>query len=516
MSLSHARAFLSLVLQISNDLIIITLISISLYYLFHYFKNKHGLNRYPGPFIARFSRIWLGYHSRFGKRYQIIHQLHQKYGAFVRIAPNELSIADPDAIPIILGHGTGTTKSKFYDAFVANRRGLFSTRDRKEHTRKRKIISSTFSHRNIMEFEPYILETLRVLTKRMDQVISENCSQEGWSNMDFLPWCNYIAFDVIGDLAFGERFGMLETGADVAAVERDGEIFYSPAIQILNERSDFSAAQGCLPVGLRPYMKYIDPWFSRGADSVKNLTGIAVNRVKVRLSQPDQSRKDLLARLQTGRDADGNPMGVEELIAECLTQLIAGSDTVSNSLCAIVWWIAKHPTVKKKLVEELDEHIDSEDTATSYHTAKDLPYLHACINETLRIHSTSSIGLPRFLSESIHFKGHLLKSGLVCSVPSFDIHRNPEVWDNCELFQPERWLQPDVQKYDRAFMPFSVGPRSCIGRNLAMMELSMIISTIFKRYVVELTDPNQVELETREGFLRKPLNCWIKIKLRSG
>ena len=66
-------------------------------------------------------------------------------GTFVRIAPNHLSISDPDALQIVYGHGTGTLKSDFYDAFVSIRRGLFNTRDRAEHTRKRKPLRSTRS-----------------------------------------------------------------------------------------------------------------------------------------------------------------------------------------------------------------------------------------------------------------------------------------------------------------------------------------------------------------------------------
>ncbi|PLW11316.1 hypothetical protein PCASD_07350 [Puccinia coronata f. sp. avenae] len=516
---------LGLVFALVEYSIVLGVIGASYYYLHDYLRDKYRLNRYPGPFLAKFSRLWLGYTTRFGKRYQIIHELHKTHGRFVRIAPNELSIADPDAIPVVLGHGTGTVKSRFYDAFVAVHRGLFNTRDRADHTRKRKIISSTFSQKSILEFEAYITDTMACFLKKMDQLALEidpdhlarnqDSFSTFWKVIDILPWLNYLAFDIIGDLAFGERFGMIERGADIAKVEKEGETLYLPAIRILNERGEFSATQGSLPAGLRPYMKYIDSWFSRGAASVQNLTGIATNQVNVRLSQTGQSRKDLLAQLQTGQDANGNPMGKDELIAEALTQLIAGSDTTSNSSCMILWWIVKHPKVYSKLMEELDEHLGAEEGVISYADSKDLRYLNACINETLRIHSTSSIGLPRILPETVSFKGHVLSKGLVCSVPTFDIHHDPDVWGDPFTFRPERWLEPDSKDREKAFMPFSFGPRSCIGRNLAMMELCMIISTIFKRYEFALVDPDAAELETREGFLRKPLDCWVKFKLRS-
>jgi benzoate 4-monooxygenase len=77
--------------------------------------------------------------------------------------------------------------------------------------------------------------------------------------------------------------------------------------------------------------QYIDPWFARGLQSVKNLTGIARTRVNDRLQSGALDRKDILSHLQAGRDENGQPMSKDELTMEALTQLIAGSDTTSNS-----------------------------------------------------------------------------------------------------------------------------------------------------------------------------------------
>jgi benzoate 4-monooxygenase len=143
------------------------------------------LDKYPGPFLAKFSRLWLARQAGRGNRFEVVHELHKKHGKsigdqgflwyradfaylphlpatlsatafslclfrshkgkFVRIAPDHISISSPSAIPVVYGHGTGFTKADFYDAFVSIRRGLFNTRDRKEHTRKRKIVSHVFS-----------------------------------------------------------------------------------------------------------------------------------------------------------------------------------------------------------------------------------------------------------------------------------------------------------------------------------------------------------------------------------
>lgn len=158
---------------------------------------------------------------------------------------------------------------------------------------------------------------------------------------DVLPWYNYLAFDIIGDLAFGAPFGMLDAAQDitpVAVTETDAplKVIYIPAVQILNSRGDFSASMGVLPPWLRPYIQKL-PWYSRGQQAVKHLAGIAIAAVETRLADPTSAeRGDLLSKLQEGKDEGGNPMGKKELTAEALTQLIAGSDTTSKSVSLLL------------------------------------------------------------------------------------------------------------------------------------------------------------------------------------
>ena len=91
--------------------------------------------------------------------------------------------------------------SEYYDAFVSIQRGLFNTRDRAEHTRKRKTVSHTFSQKSIGQFEQYMTYNLQELVKQWDRM-SETAINSGqpWAEMDCLHWFNYLAFDIIGDL----------------------------------------------------------------------------------------------------------------------------------------------------------------------------------------------------------------------------------------------------------------------------------------------------------------------------
>jgi benzoate 4-monooxygenase len=369
--------------------------------------------------------------------------------------------------------------------------------------------------KSIGQFETYMHQNLELFVSQWDKM-SKN-AHGGFANLDCLHWFNYLAFDIIGDLAFGQPFGMLEKGKDITEIQMtpDAPISYAPAVQVLNRRGEVSGTLGCFPA-LKPFAKYLpDPFFSQGLTAVENLAGMAVARVSQRLDgKQDVERVDLLARLMEGKDEKGAKLGREELTAEALTQLIAGSDTTSNTSCAILYWICKTPGVLQKLQKELDDAIPAGVDVPTYDMVKDLKYMNNVIQETLRIHSTSSLGLPRVVppGAGVEILGKHFPPYTVLSVPSYTIHHSKEIWgSNADEFVPDRW-DTLTERQKNAFIPFSYGPRSCVGRNVAEMELALIVGTTFRRYDFDL---RQKELDTREGFLRKPLECMVGIKLRN-
>lgn len=171
-------------------------------------------------------------------------------------------------------------------------------------------------------------------------LVSLYLSRNNW--IDSIPGANYLAFDIVGDLAFGGPFGMIKAAKDSAVVPKDQkaamdsygdkdssvDVISIPAVKILNGRGEFSMSMGVLPPWWRPYVREL-PWYSKGKRDVKTLAGIAIMAVAKRLATPTD-RVDLLSKLQEGRDSEGKPMGREELTAEALTLLIAGSDTTSK------------------------------------------------------------------------------------------------------------------------------------------------------------------------------------------
>ncbi|GAO51000.1 hypothetical protein G7K_5113-t1 [Saitoella complicata NRRL Y-17804] len=472
-----------------------------------YLYDPLRLRRFPGPFLAAISPFWLTYHARRAQRYLAVDAAHKKCGKFVRISPNQVSINDPDAIQIVYGHQTGFLKSEFYDAFVSIHRGLFNTRDRGEHTRKRKIISHTFSQQAILGFEPLINKSLSLLLSRLSDMIDPATNS---LTLDFLPWANYLAFDIIGDLAFGEPFHFIESGSDS-----------NGAIRVLNDRGEWSATVGTIP-WVRDWARYFlfDRFWVRGYESVQQLAKIAVTAVDRRLQKSEEeleNRRDLLSFLLKATDEEGEPLPRSEVNAEALTQLIAGSDTTSNTLTHIIDLLCRNPECKTEIQAELDEAFPeiTDDLALEWKDVKDLKYTAAVLDEVLRYRPTSALGLPRIVPpQGAEVCGVFFEGGTVLSVPSYSVHHDPNLWESPEEFRPERWLDISKASVEKYFIPFSYGPRSCVGRNVAVMELIKSMASILRRFDFERVYPNE-ETVLREGFLLKPTELWVTMSKRA-
>ncbi|KAI0308517.1 cytochrome P450, partial [Amylostereum chailletii] len=381
---------------------------------------------------------------------------------------------------------------------------------RAAHARKRKIVSHVFSPRTINEYEPLISSHVAELLERLDVIYEKGCrgiegdegtgwvSRDGWLWLDIQPWFAYVVFDIIGDLAFGSPFGMVEAAKDVVPVAKSNEKTMSsygkdvarnatvqmPAIDLLRGRSDFNAVIGVIPLRWRPLVTRFIPWLNRGSKCVSSLAGIAATSVSKRLSVPN-SRADFLTRLLQGKDDEGKPLGAEELTAESVTLLTGGSDTISNTLGSIMYRIASSPRCQDSLTKELKEAIGADDAPVcSFADVKNLPYLEAAVNEAMRLHSTIGLGLPREVPEGgLTILGHTFVPGTVVSVPAYTVHRDVSVWGpDAHEFRPERWLEEGASTRAKYFHPFSLGPRACISRNLAMMEVLIIIASLLRRY----------------------------------
>ncbi|KIJ34478.1 hypothetical protein M422DRAFT_263446 [Sphaerobolus stellatus SS14] len=418
------------------------------------------------------------------------------------------SIAEKEALSIVYAQGAmAFDKSGYYDAFVYdNKPSIFSTTDRDDHALKRRLISHAFSAKSLEQFTDIIQDILMGFVRQMDKI----CFKE--ESVDALVWLNYLAFDILSDLAFGKAIGMVENGSDFVAVQtsasESNHLHKEHAITLVDEREHMAAVMGVLSRPLRFLSRFLpDPFFIRARKATLGLGDLARSRVLQRLNFPVE-RDDMLEKLIAARKVGGEPLTqdqITELTAEAVTLLIAGSETTSGSLTAILFHVLNYPLVYEKLLQTLENAVTSE--IPTYDEVKNIAYLDAVIDEGLRFHATIAIGLHRKVpKDGIMCCGKFFSGGTELSVPAWTIQRDPNIWGDPDIFRPERWLEQNANK--SYLLTFGKGPRACLGRNLAYLEMRLILATLLLRYNMQLQSD---ELVTTEGFTHKP--CQLMIKL---
>ncbi|KAF9523096.1 benzoate para-hydroxylase [Crepidotus variabilis] len=470
-------------------------------------SGTRRLKGIPGPLLARWSPIWLFYHARIGQRYLAVHKAHLQYGRMVRISRNQVSINDANAIPVIYGHGAKAfLKSDYYHSFVAGTPSVFSTIDKKDHARKRMLASHAFSIRSLQSLAPFVHDIVLGFATKMDTVADAG----EW--IDTMKWFNFLAWDVISDLAFGEAIGFVPKASDLVEVlEPSGKTYSEKAIHVVDCREHLASVIGTVP-WIRRFSKFVpDPFFVRGQKSATGITLIARERVEKRINSGGV-RDDLLDKLISARMKETgslNDAQITELTAEAVTILIAGSHTAAASTAAILHLLVKEERVYKALMKEL-LHAFGENEVPTYEQLKDLPYLQATITEGLRFHGTNAIGLPRIVPEGgMVWDGHFIPQGTEVSVPSWTLQHTEEYWGDPFTFRPERWLEnPELRKYN---LTFGAGSRTCLGKHIVNMEMLLVLSTFLLRYNVELKSP---VMKTVERFQHEPEAMVVKITRR--
>lgn len=163
------------------------------------------LRKVPGPWYAAFTNLVLKWHVLTGRRSVYIHGLHQNYGSYVRIAPQEVSVADIDGFKAIYKMGTAYKKSTWYEDFTDARAspGMFAMIDAKQHSARRRLFSQPCSNSSVLRFEAAIRAMVVAAVSKVARDARIGCA-------DLLKWYTFMAADVIAELSFGKSFGMLE------------------------------------------------------------------------------------------------------------------------------------------------------------------------------------------------------------------------------------------------------------------------------------------------------------------
>ncbi|CEL54142.1 Benzoate 4-monooxygenase OS=Aspergillus niger GN=bphA PE=1 SV=1 [Rhizoctonia solani AG-1 IB] len=465
------------------------------YYLTPYFLDPHDYRRrFSGPWLASFSGSWLANSASSGRHYQRLLQLHDKYGKFVRIGPNHISIADADALEVVYGHSSGTLKSGFYDAFRNGEADIFNTREKPIHTIKRKRIANIFSAQNVVAFEPRVRAHIERFCAQLDMRCKQAragisgfnwVAKDGRAVINSPPQFAYLTFDIISDLALGIPFGMIEGQKDstptLLSVASKKNVQGMTPIRFIAEGGKAAMALGSYPSWAQKLLLFGTPWHIPEMllrRNFLNTTKAAVDARVARIENEGQEHKeggvDLLDKLFEVKNVDGSPLTREEIDSEALVTLGAGSDTTANSLAAMSYYIAANPDIKRRLQQELDlidmdsyedvadlDKDQSENAIPSFEKVKNLPYLNACVKETLRLYSTVGAGLPRVVpaGKTLVVAGHTFNAGSVISIASYCTNRSSVWGSDADVYRPERWTEDKSGSLNKYFVAFSTGPR---------------------------------------------------------
>ncbi len=201
---------------------------------------------------------------------------------------------------------------------------------------------------------------------------------------------------------------------------------------------------------------------------------------------------DLLDLLMYARDPEsGEGMDDRQLRDEVMTLMLAGHETTANALSWAFWLLGQHPEVEAKVRAEL---APLEGRPPQVQDVPRLKYTQWVVKEALRLYPPVwSLG-RRVVEEEV-VKGHRFPKDALVFLSPFVLHRLPEHWRDPEAFQPERWADEGAHRPRCAYLPFSQGPRKCIGDGFALMEAQLILATVLQRVHLELVPGQQVTPE---------------------
>ena len=459
----------------------------------YYIWDPHGLRRFPSPSIAAISASWRAWHNFWWKHYAAVHDAHRRLGTHVRIAPNHISILDPRAPQQIYGHGANMLKADWYDAAAGPHRNLADTRDKTEHQGKRKMFAHTFAAKTVVGFEPLLRENITCFMELLDR------REAAGEKTNMRRVLNYFLIDVFGQLLYGHKLGCLERCDDnLVAESKDGRIYKAPFIDSLLDSTvinNFLAIFSHVAPTLGMVAKY-HPYKKKGTD----WENIIYYNTKMRFETP-KTEDDLFQRLLHDNKGQDLNLSFGEIMAECSSMMNAGTETTTASMTSTIFLLYSHPTVLQKLRAEIDTASPDQEIPT-YDVVSRLPYLRACIEESLRVRPASSFGLPRIVPDGgREIAGKYIPAGVIVSVPTYSLLRDENVFKDASKYNPDRWLTEDSEEKKRMLnnhIPFSTGPRACIGRNITYFEQTVMIATIVKFFDGKLDDGFQ--LETQERF----------------
>jgi cytochrome P450 len=490
---------------------VLSFLSLAIYRIYF-----HPLSSYPGPLLAKLTDGYMLYHAYLGDRHLEFWRLHQKYGPIVRFGPSSLSVNSTSGLKEIYGFRANVRKAQFYDAFVHPAPNTHNCRDKDVHARKRRVLSQAFSDGAVKEMERYILGNVRTFCEGIGELgrgrIAGREDEKGWTPAkNMADWCNWLAMDILGDLCFGKAFHMLERPDNRYAIDLVGAAarrhLICGTMPIVNTLSLDRLLFPKIAAQRAQYMAY-----SRAQLTERTRLG------------DDTDRRDFFYHLLKAKDPETHQgFSTPELWGESNLLIIAGSDTTSTAMAATLFYLVRNVHALQKATREVRDRFDHAEDIHQGPGLASCTYLRACIDEAMRLSPSVGGLLPReVLAGGITIDGHDIPEGTVVGTPHYAIHHNERYYPRAFEYVPERWIagssiaskdasgptaqtvtETDVARAQAAFCPFSIGPRGCIGKGLAYVEMMTTLARVLFLY-----DIRQAEGVTDPGDGGKPGAEW--------
>ncbi|KAM6150090.1 cytochrome P450 4V2 [Erethizon dorsatum] len=388
--------------------------------------------------------------------------------------------------------------------------GLLTSTGSKWRSR-RKMLTPTFHFTILEDFLDIMNEQANILANKLEKHVN----QEAFNCFSYITLC---VLDIICETAMGKNIG--------AQSNEDSK--YVRAVYRMTDKI-FRRMK-------MPWL-WLDLWylmFKEGQEHkrdlqilhtfTKNVIAERVNEIKVNEESKDANSgpgfsrrkgKAFLDMLLSVTDDKGNKLSHEDIREEVDTFMFEGHDTTAAAINWSLYLLGSYPEVQKKVDNELDEVFGKSDHPVTLEDLKKLKYLDCVIKETLRIFPPVPL-FARRLSEDCEVAGYRVVKGTEAVIVPYALHRDPRYFPNPEEFQPERFFPENAQRrHAYSYVPFSAGPRNCIGQKFAVMEEKTILSCILRRFWVESNQKREELGLSGELILRPNNGIWITLKRRN-
>ncbi|OAL47372.1 averantin oxidoreductase [Pyrenochaeta sp. DS3sAY3a] len=448
--------------------LILYVLAIAVYRIFF-----HPLSTYPGPKLAATSDLWYVLSHLRGTTPNDILHLHNKYGPIVRIAPDELSYVSPIAWKEIYGHRSGGQpelgKDKKYHAGFGREQSLLNA-EREYHGDLRRMLAHGFSDRALRAQEVVIQEYVNLLMKKFDEH-----GRNGTTPLNMVQWYNFFTFDIIAYLSYGESFNCLSS----ATMHTWVELFFGVA-----RYHAYYQAMGRLPRSLHGLYKR---WYiPKDATATQKLE----LELSMRLNSSDPDFPDFMFKLIEAHRS--GKMSLNQLNTNAKILMAAGSETTATLLSGVTYYLMAYPQTLRKLTNEIRNMFSSASDITMVSVNR-CKYLSACLEEALRIYPPSPATHARYVPPGgMTIDGHYVPEDTAVGIAINAICNSPLNFKDPDKFVPERWTGEFKEyEHDRkdAAQVFSMGPRNCIGRNLAYLEMRLVIANLIWHFDLEDVTP---------------------------